>query len=258
MVEMLQAATRVLAGVALRGLDVLDGTVSLPQFRMLAVLADLGRARSVQVARALGLDASTVTRLADRLIAAGHVARGSDPDNRTVVTLELTDSGRNLVVRVVGWRRRELVRILGLLAPDDQDTLTAALQQLVEASGWSTSAADRAGRRWSWRLGSGPAAREPDPFSLADPTRVRAVPAAAGFASSAVTPHSDHLVIDEDRIPEVALTSTRVGGVRQALADADEPTRQRALAAIEAALRARLADGQVRATRGVLLVTATA
>ena len=63
-VEVLQAATRVLAGVALRSLDVLGGTVTLPQFRMLAVLADLGRARSVQVARALGLEASTVTRVA--------------------------------------------------------------------------------------------------------------------------------------------------------------------------------------------------
>lgn len=42
---------------------------------MLAVLADLGRARSVQVARALGLQASTVTRLADRMVAAGYVSR---------------------------------------------------------------------------------------------------------------------------------------------------------------------------------------
>ncbi len=63
-VEILQAATRVLAGVALRSLEALDGAVTLPQFRMLAVLADLGRARSGQVARALGLEASTVTRLA--------------------------------------------------------------------------------------------------------------------------------------------------------------------------------------------------
>jgi hypothetical protein len=36
MTEVLQAATRVLAGVALRSLDVLDGAVSLPQFRVLA------------------------------------------------------------------------------------------------------------------------------------------------------------------------------------------------------------------------------
>ena len=40
--EVLQAATRVLAGVALRSLDVLDSAVTLPQFRLLAVLADLG------------------------------------------------------------------------------------------------------------------------------------------------------------------------------------------------------------------------
>jgi DNA-binding MarR family transcriptional regulator len=135
MVEVLQSATRVLAGVALRSLDVLGGTVSLPQFRVLAVLSDLGCARSAQVARALGLDASTVTRLADRLVAAGHVARGSDPGNRTVVTLELTDTGRDLVIQVAGWRHRELTRILGRLAPDDRDTLTAALRRLIEAAG---------------------------------------------------------------------------------------------------------------------------
>ena len=49
--------------------------MTLPQFPMLAVLADLGRARSVQVARALGLQASTVTRLANRMVAAGYVSR---------------------------------------------------------------------------------------------------------------------------------------------------------------------------------------
>jgi DNA-binding MarR family transcriptional regulator len=134
-VEVLQAATRVLAGIALRSVDVLDGTVSLPQFRVLAVLADLGPARSTQVARALGLDASTVTRLADRLVAAGHVERGSEPGNRSVVTLELTPSGQDLVTRVTRWRRGELTRILGQLPPGDRDTLTAALRRLVEAAG---------------------------------------------------------------------------------------------------------------------------
>jgi DNA-binding MarR family transcriptional regulator len=104
----LQAATRVLAGVALRSLDVLDGAVTLPQFRMLAVLADLGRARSVQVARALGLEASTVTRLADRMVAAGYVSRGGEPRHRGVVTLELTGSGKDLVGRVAAWRGQEL------------------------------------------------------------------------------------------------------------------------------------------------------
>jgi len=131
----LQAATRVLTGVALRSLEALDGAVTLPQFRMLAVLADLGRVRSAQVARALGLEPSTVTRLADRLVAAGHVARGSEPGHRGVVTLELTQSGRHLVDRVDAWRRDELTRILGELPDGHEGQVTAALSLLIEAAG---------------------------------------------------------------------------------------------------------------------------
>lgn len=133
--EVLQVATRVLTGVALRSLDVLDGMVTLPQFRMLAALADLGQVRSVQVARALGTEASTVTRLGDRLVAAGHVARGSEPGHRGVVTLDLTESGRQLVARVDAWRRRELTRILDRLSPADQRQVAGALRLLVEAAG---------------------------------------------------------------------------------------------------------------------------
>jgi len=103
-----------------------------------------------------------------------------------------------------------------------------------------------------------PGPAEPGPFSLADPGRVRAVLDAAGFGSVAVAPHTDQVVIGEDRIPEAALASVRVGAVREMLRDAGQHTRARALAAIEQALRGRLHDGQVRASRGVLLVTATA
>jgi DNA-binding MarR family transcriptional regulator len=133
--EVLQAATRMLAGVALRSLDVLDSAVTLPQFRLLAVLADLGPVPSGRTARVLGLDPSTITRLADRMVAAGHVARGTDPRHRGVVTLELTASGRELVAAAGAWRRRELARIMARLAPAEQAAVTAALGLLVRAAG---------------------------------------------------------------------------------------------------------------------------
>jgi DNA-binding MarR family transcriptional regulator len=133
--ELLQAATRMLAGVALRSLDALEDAVTLPQFRLLAVLADLGTVPTGQAARALGLDPSTVTRLVDRMVTAGHVARGSDPRHRGVVTLELTGSGRELVATAAAWRHRELARIMSRLAPADQETVAAALALLVDAAG---------------------------------------------------------------------------------------------------------------------------
>jgi DNA-binding MarR family transcriptional regulator len=133
--EVLQAATRLLAGVALRSLDVLGAAVTLPQFRLLAVLADLGQVPSGQAARALGLDPSTVTRLADRMVAAGHLARGSDPRHRGIVTLRLTASGRDLVAAAGAWRWRELGRIMARLAPPEQAAVTTALGLLVRAAG---------------------------------------------------------------------------------------------------------------------------
>jgi DNA-binding MarR family transcriptional regulator len=134
-VEVLQEATRMLTGVALRSVDVLQGKVSLPQLRVLAVLADLGRVRSARVATALGLEPSTVTRLVDRLVAAGHVTRVTDPSNRSAVILELTASGRRLTAEVAAWRRAELRRILLGLDDADRVTLTAALRRLVDAAG---------------------------------------------------------------------------------------------------------------------------
>src|ERR1700744_3885319 len=133
--EVLQAATRVLAGVALRSLDVLDSAVTLPQFRLLAVLADLGPVPTGQAARTLGLDPSTVTRLADRMVAAGHVIRGTAPQHRGVVTLELTASGRELVTAAEGWRHRELARIMARLTPGERAEVVTGLDLLVGAAG---------------------------------------------------------------------------------------------------------------------------
>jgi DNA-binding MarR family transcriptional regulator len=141
--EALLSVTRILTGVALRSLDVLDGAVTLPQFRMLAVLADLGSARSVQVARALGLEASTITRLADRLVAAGYVIRGSEPGHRGVVTLELTATGQQQVTKVATWRQQELARIMGRLPAGQRVRVTAALHHLVAAAGEGYGMASR-------------------------------------------------------------------------------------------------------------------
>ena len=133
--EVLQAATRVLAGVALRSLDILDSAVTLPQFRLLAVLAGPEPVPSGQAAKTLGLDPSTVTRLADRMVSAGHVSRGTSPQHRGVVTLELTASGRDLVATADAWRRHELARIMAQLAAPEQAAVTGALELLVAAAG---------------------------------------------------------------------------------------------------------------------------
>ena len=99
------------------------------------MLADLGPVPTGRAARTLGLDPSTVTRLADRMVAAGHVTRGTDPRHRGVVTLQLTPSGRDLAAAADTWRRRELAQLMARLTPAEQETVTTALGLLVRAAG---------------------------------------------------------------------------------------------------------------------------
>jgi DNA-binding MarR family transcriptional regulator len=125
-----EVATRDLVGVALRSLSALGGLVSLPQFRLLLVLHERGRLPSTQVADALGLVGSSVTRLADRLVTAGYVVRGSDPDNRSIVTLDLTRRGRALVRKAIAHRRTELARVLAQLDPAARAACARGLTEL--------------------------------------------------------------------------------------------------------------------------------
>lgn len=123
-----EVATRDLVGLALRSVETPE--VSLSQFRLLLVLHEHGRSSSTQCARALGVLGSSVTRLADRLHGSGHLVRGADPGNRSVVTLELTDSGRRVVRQVRTRRRRELRRVLDRLDPAERAACAAALEEL--------------------------------------------------------------------------------------------------------------------------------
>lgn len=120
-----ELATRDLVGLALRSVEHLE--VSLPQFRLLLVLQERGCSSSVQVAQALGVVGSSITRAADRLTASGHLRRGVHPANRSIVTLELTAEGRELVSRVTARRRGELQAILDRLDPDERAICAAGL-----------------------------------------------------------------------------------------------------------------------------------
>lgn len=126
-----EIATRDLVGVALRSVEDLE--VSLSQFRLLVVVRELGRPSSTRCAQALGVVGSSITRLADRLDASGHLIRIPDPDNRSVVALELTDAGRRVVEQVTTSRRRQLGQALDRLDPDERATCVAALAKLHDA-----------------------------------------------------------------------------------------------------------------------------
>jgi hypothetical protein len=103
-----------------------------------------------------------------------------------------------------------------------------------------------------------PGPEEPGPFSLADPDRVRSILGAAGFEHVDVTPHADHVVGSEAEIPRIVALATAAGPAREAMREADEDTRRRVVEAVDTALRERVREGELRMTRSIHLVRATA
>lgn len=129
--EALQQVTRDLLGLAVRSVDEV-GEVSLPQMRLLFALRDEGQTSCTHLAHVLGVSGSSVTRLADRLVASGHLARTGDPQSRSRVLLALTGHGVEVIEAVLAWRSRELTRALRSLDAEALGALTDSLHVLHE------------------------------------------------------------------------------------------------------------------------------
>lgn len=128
-------ASRTLTGVVARSLAPVLDQISLPQFRVLVLLAEGGPKRSGLLAEQLGVHASTFTRMADRLVVGGWVERQDAPDNRREVYVVLTSAGARLVDRVMTQRRNEIVAILAPLDEEQRDAIRTGLTVFAEAAG---------------------------------------------------------------------------------------------------------------------------
>jgi DNA-binding MarR family transcriptional regulator len=97
-------------------------------------LIELMSARGIaqgELAGLLGLDKSTVSRLAAGLERKGWVRRGRDEGNQRYVRLYLTQQGGEIAARVwQAWQSRQ-ARLLAALSDDERAGLSAGLRGLV-------------------------------------------------------------------------------------------------------------------------------
>jgi DNA-binding MarR family transcriptional regulator len=127
--------TRMLVGIAARSLAAVEDRVTLPQFRMLVVLAWHGETKLVTLADVLNVNSSTAMRMADRLAAAELIVREVNPHNRRESLIRLTGEGQRIVDEVTARRRQEIGVIVSRLSPEQCRTLVAAMNAFNEAGG---------------------------------------------------------------------------------------------------------------------------
>lgn len=127
--------SRTLVAIAARSLAEVEERVTLPQFRMLVVLAGHGETKLVTMAELLDVNSSTAMRMADRLSAAGLVVREVNPNNRRESLMRLTTDGQRLVDEVTARRRDEIAAIVSRMTPGEHRALISAMAAFNAAAG---------------------------------------------------------------------------------------------------------------------------
>ena len=80
-----------------------DLSLTLPQLRVLFVVAHGGGCSVMHIARDLHIGEPTASHLVDRLVKAGLVHRDEDPEDRRRVLVGLSAAGEGLIGRLLGW-----------------------------------------------------------------------------------------------------------------------------------------------------------
>jgi len=117
---------------AARGADPwYDCPMTLPQLRALSLIASSERGLSSrELATSLGVGASAITPLVDRLVERGFAQRNEDPHDRRIARLRATEDGYAMLERLRAGQIDILRSALSQLEPDELESISAALDVL--------------------------------------------------------------------------------------------------------------------------------
>lgn len=87
-----------------------------------------------EVAKAFGVTLPAITQIVDRLEQKKFLVRGTDPTDRRVYTLELTEDGTTLVGELHALRIGGLERVVARMSLRDRHGVIKGLEALVEVS----------------------------------------------------------------------------------------------------------------------------
>ncbi|MCV7071686.1 MarR family transcriptional regulator [Mycobacterium rufum] len=128
-------ASRALVGITAASIMTVDDVVTVPQLRVMMMIATRGAMNLAAVADALQVNPSNASRLVDRLLKGGLVDRREAPTDRRNIALTLTADGQALIDGVIRHRRTAIRRVLRQMTPERRDLLATVLEDFATAAG---------------------------------------------------------------------------------------------------------------------------
>ena len=105
--------------------------LSIPEWRVLAHLAQSDAVSVREIHARVDMDKSKVSRAAARLEAAGLIEKRENPEDRRLLDMRLTAKGRDLIARIVPIADAYQGELLALIGPNAEG-FRSGLQKLYE------------------------------------------------------------------------------------------------------------------------------
>jgi DNA-binding MarR family transcriptional regulator len=106
--------------------------LSIPQWRVIAVLARYPNLSAIEVAERTAMDKVAVSRAVQGLLANRRLVRGYDSGDRRRTRLRLSNAGRSVYTRVAPLALSYEKKLLAALSPTDRRVLDRLLGRLVD------------------------------------------------------------------------------------------------------------------------------
>ncbi len=114
--------------------ETFEGRVTAAQVQGLRYLAHNEERLMSDLADGLGISYPAATKTVERLVKKGLVVRESDPADRRVVRVRLTEPGAQLIRDIDGARSQMLTTVLASLEPGDRDSLMRGMSAFIAAA----------------------------------------------------------------------------------------------------------------------------
>jgi DNA-binding MarR family transcriptional regulator len=106
--------------------------LNIDAWRVMAVLANRGAQRQIDLAALTSIEVSTLSRLVTRMVRKGLVTRQRSQNSNREVLVELSAKGRGLVTRIIPLTHRLEATAAAGIAAKDMAVVKRALRRMFE------------------------------------------------------------------------------------------------------------------------------
>lgn len=131
--DALLVVSRVLVAVSARSIADVDDTLTIPQFRSLVLLSNVGPVNVRTLAQLLRLHPSSTRRILESLITAGLIVRQTDSGSHRHDVADVSWRGRRVVNAVTARRRDAIAEIVAVMPPHRRHHLVRAPTAFADA-----------------------------------------------------------------------------------------------------------------------------